>query len=545
MSKNELERRKTFRVQYNLKVTFSGNYDGEYETEDISPLGIFIKIPDPPPLNTRSFVSFKLPENAMPIRTFARVARVLRGTEDNEISGVGVEFLSISEFDRKRLVRFLKNVYDQGQVYDSDKYTLADFSNQSILKDLDKNTTPFWSYIEDYKKKGNYIYQKYLLNSSLNRVELYDKLTNSTREFIMMGSSNYLGLNTHPKVIEAAQSALKKYGSGSVGSPLHTGSYDIHRKLEERLAAFENCEDAMIFPSGYSTNLGCISSLVKKDDVVIVDRSAHASILDGCLLSGGTLRTFKHSNMESLERLLQQVQDKYEGKLIIIDGVYSSEGDIAPLPEIFSLAEKYKAEVIVDDAHGTGVTGRNGRGTLDHFDLKGRARIIIGTLSKTLAGVGGFVTSDKKVINYMRHYARSAFFSASLPPVIVSSVIASLDVLENEPERHRQLVDNINYFKSGLDDMGFNTMNSQSALIPVHVGEDLLLKKFSKRLFEEGIYLSAFPYPAVPKGRERLRVSILSIHTREDLDQALEIFYKIGTELSFFERRESSAEIAS
>lgn len=544
MSKNDLERRKTFRVPYKLKVTFSGKFDGEYETEDISPLGIFINIPDPPPINSRVFVSFKLPDSAMPIRTFARVARVIHESKDAESVGIGVQFLSISEFDRKRLVRFLKNVYDQGQVYDSDQYTLADFTSQSILKDLKSGTLPFWSYIEDYKQKGNYIYQKYLLGSSLNRVNLYDKLTNTSREFIMMGSSNYLGLNTHPRVIEAAQKALRKYGSGSVGSPLHTGSYDIHRKLEERLAEFENCEDAMIFPSGYSTNLGCISALVKKDDVVIVDRAAHASILDGCLLSGGTLRTFKHSNMESLERLLNQVKGKYEGKLIIVDGVYSSEGDIAPLPDIFRLAGQYGAEVIVDDAHGTGVTGKNGRGTLDHFNLKGESRIVIGTLSKALAGVGGFVTSDEKVINYIRHYARSAFFSASLPPVIISSVLASLDVLESEPERHQQLVENIRYFKSNLDDMGFDTMNSQSALVPVLVGEDLLLKKFSKRLFEEGLYLSAFPYPAVPKGRERLRTSILSIHTRDDLDQALEIFYRVGKELSFFERKVSSADIA-
>lgn len=544
MSKDDLERRKTYRVPYGLKVTFSGRFDGEYESLDISPQGISVKTPEPPAVNSRVFVSFKLPDSAMPIRTFGRVARIIRDSGNGNAEGIGIEFLSITEFDRKRLVKFLRDVYDQGQVYDSDKYTLADFSANSILRDLDNNLNPFWTYIEDYKKKGNYIYQKYLLGSSLNRVELYDRLTNTSREFIMMGSSNYLGLNTHPKVIEAAENALRKYGSGSVGSPLHTGSYEIHRELEQRLAEFENCEDAMLFPSGYSTNLGCISALVKKEDVVIVDRSAHASILDGCLLSGGTLRTFKHSNMESLERLLGQVQDKYEGKLIIVDGVYSSEGDIAPLPEIFRLAGKYGAEVIVDDAHGTGVTGTNGRGTLDHFNLKGEARIVIGTLSKALAGVGGFVTSDRKVINYLRHYARSAFFSASLPPVIVASVIASLDVIESEPERHKQLMDNVRYFKTSMDEMGFDTMNSQSALVPVLVGEDLLLKKFSKRLFEEGVYLSAFPYPAVPKGRERLRVSILSVHTRDDLDQALDIFYRVGKELSYFDREVGTADMA-
>lgn len=354
-----------------------------------------------------------------------------------------------------------------------------------------------------------------------------------------MGSSNYLGLNMHPKVIQAGKEALKKYGSGAVGSPLHTGSYDLHRKLEDKIAEFEGMEDTMLFPSGYTANLGAISALVKKGNAVVVDRDAHASILDGCLLSGGTLRTFKHSDMNNLEYLLNNIQNKYEGILIVVDGVYSSAGDIAPVPELLELSRKYGAKLLVDDAHGTGVMGKNGCGTLDHFGLKGQVNFVVGTLSKTLSGVGGFISSSKETINYLRHYSRSAFFSASIPPVVVSSVLAALEVMEEEPERHKNLIDNINYFKENLNSMGFDTMNSESALVPILVGDDLLAKKMSKKIYDAGIYISVFPYPSVPKGKERLRISILSTHTKDNLNQALDTFYRAAKELSFFDREKN------
>jgi glycine C-acetyltransferase len=340
-------------------------------------------------------------------------------------------------------------------------------------------------------------------------------------------------------VIEAAKKAIKKYGTGSVGSPLHTGSYDLHRTLENKLAELKGCEDSMTFSSGYAANIGTISALVRKDDLAIIDRLSHASIIDGCILSGSSFRTFKHSDMQSLRQVLENTEEKYNGKLVIVDGVYSTEGDIAPLPDIVEVAREYNAKVMVDDAHATGVIGEKGKGTVGHFNMKGQVDIVIGTLSKALGGVGGFTASSKEVINYLRHYARSAFFSASLPPVIVASVLAAIEVMENEPERHQTLWKNINYMKENLKAIGFNILDSQSALIPVIIGDDLLAKKMSKRIFEEGVYLSVFPYPSVPKGQERLRISIMATHTNEDLDRSLEIFAKVGKEYDILNRKNS------
>jgi len=504
---------------------------------DITPDVIFINTEEPPNVGTKIILEFRLPGRAIPIIAYCEVKSVSKSTNLEQPSVIEVRFLAINEADRKKIEEYLRQ--DLNVEVDSDTHTLVDFVNISD-PDLFAKTIPFRGYIDDYKKKGYYIYRKFLLSPSNNRALMFDEITGRKKEIIMMGNSNYLGLASHPKVIEAAKKAIQKYGSGPVGSPLHTGSYEVHKMLESKLAEMKGCEDAMTFSSGYSANLGCISTLVRKGDCAVIDRLSHASIIDGCALSSGAFRTFKHSDMESLRRVLDDSDKKYNGKLIIVDGVYSTGGDIAPIPDIVEVAREYNAKVMVDDAHATGVVGHMGKGTINHFGMDGKVDIIMGTLSKALAGVGGFVTSTNEVINYLRHYARSAFFSASIPPSVAASVLTAIELMETEPERHENLWKNINYIKDNLKALGFRLADTQSALISIIVGDDLLAKKMSKRIFEEGVYISVFPYPAVPRGQERLRLSIIATHTQKDLDRALEIFEKVGKEFHILDQHETN-----
>jgi glycine C-acetyltransferase len=528
-----LERRRCLRAPLSGLQIFSRN-TGKLvgKSRDISPTGMFIETENPPNPGTKILLEFKLPSEAIPIKTYSEVRWNKKGLT-SQAPGMGVQFINIYESDTNRLARYTKSLIvgssPEEEKINSDDFTLADFINIPD-KDLFAKTEPFWEYVEDVKRKGYYIYRKLLLSSSQNRAKIFDEITGKEREIIIMGSSNYLGLNTHPKVIEAGKKALKKYGTGPVGSPMHTGSFDIHRALENKLAEMKGCEDAMTFSSGYTANIGCISGLVRKGDLAIIDRLSHASVVDGCVFSGSPFRTFRHSDMQSLRQVLEDSKGKYNGKLIIVDGVYSTEGDIPPLPDITEVAKEYGARVMVDDAHATGVVGEGGMGTVHHFNMEGKVDIVMGTLSKALGGVGGFITSSKEVINYLRHYARSAFFSATIPPAIAASVLAAIEVMESEPERHQTLWRNINYMKENLKALGFNILNPQSALIFIIIGDDLLAKKMSKRIFEEGVYLSVFPYPSVPIGQERFRLSMSATHTIEDLDRALEIFEKVGKE---------------
>lgn len=514
---------------------FSSNYCGLIgKSDDITPGGMFINAEDPLKVGTKLILEFTLPNRSIPIKTYSEVKFARKCTSPGEKpSGMEVRFLTVNENDRKKIEEYICE--GPKKIVDSDVHTLADFINIPD-PDLFAKTRPFREYIEDYKRKGYYIYRKILISPSNNRALIFDETTGRKREIIMMGNSNYLGLASHPKVIEAAKKALQKYGSGPVGSPLHTGSYEVHRMLEHKIAQMKGCEDAMTFSSGYSANVGSISALVRKGDCTIIDRLSHASIIDGCMLSGSTFRTFKHSDMGSLRRVLEDSNGKNNGKLIIVDGVYSTEGDLAPLPDIVEVAREYDAKIMVDDAHGTGVVGDNGKGTVNHFKMEGQVDVVMGTFSKTLAGVGGFVASSNEVINYLRHYARSAFFSASIPPSVAASVLAAIEVMESEPERHENLWKNINYMKHNLKALGYNVPDTQSALVPVVIGNDLLVKQTSKRIFEEGVYLSVFPYPAVPRGQERLRLSIIATHTNEDLDRTLEIFEKVGKEFEILDR---------
>ena len=349
------------------------------------------------------------------------------------------------------------------------------------------------------------------------------------KKMIMIGSNNYLGLTNHPKVKEAAINAIKKYGTGCAGSRFLNGTLDIHVQLEEKLAKFMRKESALVFTTGFQVNLGVIASLIGKDDVVIIDKMDHASIVDGCRLSFGEVKRYKHNDIEDLERVLKECEGKT--KLVVVDGVFSMEGDIVKLPEVVNMCKKYGARLMVDDAHGIGVLGRTGRGTAEHFGVENEVDLIMGTYSKSLASIGGFIAGEKDVINYIKHFARAFIFSASPPPASVASVSAAIDIIENEPERREQLWKNTNKMLKGFKELGFDIGVAETPIIPVIVRDDELAFKFVMMLQEEGIFANVAVSPAVPPGKALIRTSYMATHTDEHLDRVLEAFKKVGKAL--------------
>ena len=347
------------------------------------------------------------------------------------------------------------------------------------------------------------------------------------KEMIMVGSNNYLGLIKHPRVIKAAQEAIERYGVATCGSRFLNGTLDIHVELERRLAKFMKKEAALAFSTGFQTNQGIISTIVGKGESVITDRMVHASIIDACRLSFGNIHKFKHNNMVDLERILSSL-DKEKGKMIIVDGVFSMEGDLANLPDIVDLARKYNATVMVDDAHGIGVMGKNGRGTAEHFGVEDDVDIVMGTFSKSFASLGGFVAGKKKVISYIKHFARSLIFSASITPASVATVLATLDIIETEPQRREKLWQITEKMKSGFQAMGYNTGENETPIIPVIIGDDDVTFMMWKFLREEEIFANPIIYPAVPKGQALIRTSYSATHKEEELDAVLRGFEKCG-----------------
>ncbi len=349
------------------------------------------------------------------------------------------------------------------------------------------------------------------------------------RRMIMIGSNNYLGLTSHPKLKEAAIKAVEKYGSGCTGSRFLNGTLDIHEELEAKLAEFMGKEAALVFSTGFQTNLGTISTVVGRGDIVITDRADHASILDGCRLSFGKLMKFKHNDMEDLERVLKTCGKK--GKLIVVDGIFSMEGDIADLPNIVKLAKRYGARVMVDDAHSIGVLGENGRGTAEHFDLMDEVDIVMATFSKSFASIGGFVVAKEEVIDFIKHNSRALIFSASPPPASVAVVLAALEIIKDEPERRRKLWENARMMLEGFKGMGFDTGTSQTPVVPIIIGDQMKTFIFWRQLFNEGIFANPAIPPAVPPGRSLIRTSYMATHTKDELNRVLEVFGKVGKDL--------------
>lgn len=351
----------------------------------------------------------------------------------------------------------------------------------------------------------------------------------SGRRMIMVGSNNYLGLTNHPKVKEAAIDAIKKFGSGCAGSRFLNGTLNIHVELEEKLARFIRKEAALVFSTGFQVNLGVISALAGRDDIVIIDKMDHASIIDGCRLSYGEVNKFRHNDMADLERLLEQ--NDGHGKLIVVDGVFSMEGDVVNLPEVVRLARAYGARLMVDDAHGIGVLGRTGRGTAEHFGLENEVDLIMGTYSKALASIGGFIAGSEEVIHYIKHSARSLIFSASPPPASIAAVSAAIDIIESEPERIERLWQNTRKMLSGFKSLGFEIGPSETPIIPVLVGDNIMAFKMAMLLQEEGVFANVVVSPAVPDGKALIRTSYMATHTDEQLDKVLTSFEKVGKAL--------------
>jgi 8-amino-7-oxononanoate synthase len=389
--------------------------------------------------------------------------------------------------------------------------------------DIFEKCLKVYEQVREVYESGNYFFFRKLESPQDSEVIV------NGRRVIMAGSNNYLGLTNHPRVKEAAIKAIEKFGSGCAGSRFLNGNLEIHEELEAKLARFFRKEAALVFATGYQTNLGAISALVGRNDVAIIDKYDHASILDGCRLSFGKVKKFRHNDMKDLKRVLEGTPDK--GKLIIVDGVFSMEGDIADLPLIIKLAREYGARVMVDDAHGVGVLGKGGRGTAEHFGLENDVDIIMGTYSKSLAAIGGFVVGSEKVINYIKHTARSMIFSASLPPSLVASVSAALDIIEEQPQLRTQLWKNTRKMLQGYKELGFDTGTSETPIVPVIIGDTMKVFGMCKLLFENGVFVNPVASPAVPPGRELLRTSYMATHTEEQLDRVLDAFKKVGKQM--------------
>lgn len=347
---------------------------------------------------------------------------------------------------------------------------------------------------------------------------------------VNLSSNNYLGLTTHPRLREAALEAVREYGAGSGSVRTIAGTMEVHMELERRLATFKNVEATVVFQSGFTANAGTVSAILTKEDVVISDELNHASIIDGCRLSRAAIKVFPHKDADAARKVMKDLPAG-QRKLLITDGVFSMDGDLGPLPELCDVAEEFGAIMMVDDAHASGVFGRQGRGTVDHFDCHGRVDIQVGTLSKAIGVLGGYVAGRKDLIEFLHHRARPFLFSTSHPPAVAAACIAALDVLESEPQWMERLWDNSRFFKAGLHELGFNTGRSESPITPVIVGEAPTAAAMSDKLFQAGVFAQSIGFPTVPRGQARLRTIVTATHTRDDLQYALDMFERVGKEL--------------
>ena len=351
------------------------------------------------------------------------------------------------------------------------------------------------------------------------------------QEVINLSSNNYLGLTTHPKLKERAVRAVEEFGVGSGAVRTIAGTMALHMELEEKIATFKHVEASVVFQSGFTANAGTVQAILGREDVIVSDELNHASIIDGCRLSRAEIKVFPHKDVEACEQILKEIQDRKCRKLLITDGVFSMDGDIAPLPELVELAEKYGCIMMIDDAHSSGVLGRSGRGTVDHFDLHGRVDIQVGTLSKAIGALGGYVCSDRETIEYLYQRARPFLFSTSHPPSVAATCIAAFEVLEEEPQLIEQLWSNTEFFKEGLKKLGFNTGMSETPITPVIVGDAALAHQFSRELFQAGVFAQGIGYPTVPQGKARIRTQVSAAHSESDLLNAAAAFAAARDEL--------------
>src|SRR5438270_1316663 len=388
--------------------------------------------------------------------------------------------------------------------------------------------------MNDLKQKGTHFKLRVLEDPQA------PECTFDGKRVINLASNNYLGLTTHPKLREAAEKAVRDFGVGSGAVRTIAGTMRIHMELEEKIAKFKNVEACVVFQSGFTANAGTVSAILGKEDFIISDELNHASIIEGARLSRAKSLVFRHKDAAHAEEQLASVKDQPGHKLLITDGVFSMDGDIGPLPALCDVAEKYGAIMMVDDAHASGVLGRNGRGTIDHFNVHGRVDVQVGTLSKAIGAIGGYVCGSRDLIEFLYHRARPFLFSTSHPPSVTATCIAAFDVLENEPQLIEQLWQNTRFFKKELGGLGFNigcqnTPASETPITPIIVGEGRLAMEFSRELFKEGVMATGIAFPTIAEGKVRIRTIMTTTHTREELEQALEVLGRVGKRLGIIQ----------
>jgi glycine C-acetyltransferase len=414
------------------------------------------------------------------------------------------------------------NEYRGGENFD-----LRDILIRGRKMNLKDKTEFFDSFLESLITNRQMLNLRCISSPADRTVTVVDEFTGKIKTMLMFGSNNYLGLANHPYVKEFVSRIIQKYGAGIGGPPLLNGYTVLHRELEERLAALKGTEDVLIFSSGYGANVGLVSALMNNEDLVVYDSYSHASFHDGIKLSGVQAVHFSHNDVDLLSQTLEQTETmKYKDRYVGVEGVYSMDGDVAPLDLIVPICRKNNAILIVDDAHGTGVMGSKGSGTAEHFGLDGNVDITMGTFSKTFAVTGGFVAASKSIINYLRFFARSYMFSASLPPTVAATVLASLDVMEKEPELHQKLQDNIKYTAYCLRRLGFPA-NTLTPIFPLRVPAEMNIRDASFEFHRRGIFINSIEYPAVPKSQQRFRISVMATHTKQDIDRLMEVISEI------------------
>lgn len=470
-----------------------------------------------------------------------RLLYSIRYKENTEFFYNGFEFITLDEGSNEKLMDLLEDIRKFNKSLESgiEHKTLADF-NYYPSDDVFQKSNIFYesmSKIVDQKYK---MFSFYLDSASKSTSDFVQMKSGDTKQMIMMGSNNYLGLTVHPEVIAAAKKALDTYGVGNGSGAMVGGTLKIHKELEEALADFTGKESVMLFNSGYAANVGIISGTLRPGDAVVNDQLNHASVFDGCKLSGAKDFVYSHNNMDSLERILKRAQLKFNGTLIVVNGIYSTNGETAPLDEIVKIAVKYNCRVMVDEAHGLGVVGKKGIGACELFDVHDKVDIIMGTLSKSLAGVGGFAASSKELIDYLKYYSRSYLFSTSIPPATAASVLKALELLRDNPEIREQLSSNITFFRESLQKLNLNIGNTRGAIIPIYIPDMKNLLGVSKKLFEKGIYHNVMSYPAVPMGGSLLRFGIMATHTRAELQQAVDAIRVCMDEEGLLDQTESS-----
>ena len=403
-----------------------------------------------------------------------------------------------------------------------ENFNLLDILKNGKELSFVKRVNYFSKFVESQNKMRHNLYMRQVVSPADREVEIIDHITLKRKKMLMFGSNNYLGLANHPYVQEKVQSAIQKYGVGISGPPLLNGYTLLHRQLEERLSAFKHAEDTLIFPTGYSANVGMLTAIVTKNDLVIYDAFCHASFHDGLKMGKLNNVHFAHNDLNQLENRIEKNRQLYKGDVFVgVEGVYSMDGDLAPLDKIVSLCKKNNVMLILDDAHGSGVMGKTGCGTAEHFGVSDQIDITMGTFSKTFGVVGGFISSSKPVIDYMRFFARSYMFSASLPPAIIAAVLAGLDVIEREPELIQELHKNVKYAAKGFQSLGFD-VEPEAAIIALKVPETMNIRKAAFQLHQAGVFVNSIEYPAVPLNQQKFRISMMASHTKKDIDYLLE-----------------------